>query len=366
MNDIRDYFQFKPAGGHVSDLQTPVPIVDLQIVQRNVRRWQEQCDRLGIANRPHIKTHKLVPLAKYQLDCGAQGITVQKLDEAEVMADGGVSNMLLTFNIVGRPKLARLAALAARTQISVVADSAEVVAGLGQVGEMAGRSITVLVECDTGGRRNGVQTPEEAVRLGALIDKTPGVQFGGLMTYPATHLRRETAAFLQEARDLLSRSQLDISTVSSGGSLDMWSEEGLAPITEYRAGTYIYGDRYLVEGGAMAADECALTVLSTVVSRPVTDRAILDAGTKALTSDLLGLQGYGTVRELGEATVYDLNEEHGFVDVSSSIHKPAVGDLLRILPNHVCPVSNLFDQVICMWGNELLGAVAVDARGGVQ
>ena len=365
--DISEYFQFEDVGStRIEDLETPVPIVDLDIVDRNLKRWQARCDKAGLANRPHIKTHKLVPLARYQLALGAKGITVQKLGEAEVMADAGISDMLLTFNVVGRHKLDRLAALARRTDISVVADNAAVVEGLGHAGESSGRDISVLVECDTGAHRNGVATPEDAVELARLIDRTKGLRYGGLMTYAKTGTRVETDAFLVNARDLATASGLETKVITSGGSPDMWLDEGLAHLTEYRAGTYIYFDRSLAERGTCGYGDCALSVLATVVSTPAPERAMLDAGSKALTSDLLGLQGYGVVRDLGLARVYDMSEEHGFLDVSSVAAKPRVGDLVRITPNHVCPVTNLYDRVVMVRGGKVLGAVKVDARGTVQ
>ena len=146
----------------------------------------------------------------------------------------------------------------------------------------------------------------------------------------------------------------------------MWSDEGLDIISEYRAGTYVYFDRSLAVRGTCSFEDCALHVLTTVVSHPTQERAIVDAGSKALTSDLLGLSGYGIVRELGDARIYDLNEEHGFLDLSAATRTPRVGELLKIVPNHVCPVSNLFDQVVFVDGDEVLGAVRVDARGQVQ
>ena len=364
--DIRDYFQFEDVGSRIEDLETPVPLVDIGITDRNLQRWQMRCDAAGLANRPHIKTHKLVALAKYQSDLGAHGITVQKLGEAEVMADGGLRDMLLTFNIVGGHKLQRLTDLARRTEISVVADCREVVEGLGRAGEMAGRDIAVLVECDTGAGRNGVQTPEAAIALAKIIDKTGGVTFGGLMTYPKTGARLQAEAFFETATDLAKRAGLEIRTISSGGSPEMWKDEGLAPVTEYRAGTYVYFDRSLAERDACTYDDCAVSILATVVSRPTRERALIDAGSKSLTSDLLGLTGYGVVRDLGMARVYDVNEEHGYLDISALTAKPRVGDHVRVTPNHVCPVINLFDKVVFVDGTQILGAVRVDARGLVQ
>lgn len=366
MIDIRDHFHFEPVGRRIEDLETPVPLIDIGVLSRNLARWQARCDAAGLANRPHIKTHKLVPLAKAQLALGAKGITVQKLGEAEVMADAGIADMLLTFNIVGARKLGRLAALAKRTAIAVVADNAVVVGGLGEAGRAAGRNISVLVECDTGTQRNGVQSPAEASELARLIDATPGLSYGGLMTYPKPGMRVEAGAFLAEARDLIAAAGLETKSITTGGSPDMWKDEGLEAVTEYRSGTYVYFDRSLAERGACSYDDVAISVLSTVVSRPTGDRAMLDAGTKALTSDLLGLKGYGIVRSLGDAQIYNANEEHGFLDISGVAQKPAIGDLVRITPNHACPVSNLFDKVVFVDGEEVLGAVKVDARGTVQ
>ena len=282
------------------------------------------------------------------------------------MADAGLSDMLLTFNVVGRHKLERLAALARRTGIGVVADNATVVDGLGWAGGQAGRPIRVLVECDTGARRNGVQTPAEAVDLAKRIDAAKGVTCGGLMTYPKTGARLAAAAFLEEARDQMSKAGLNTETISSGGSPEMWKDEGLEPITEYRAGTYIYFDRSLAERGVCTYDDCAVTMLATVVRRPAADRAMIDAGSKSLTSDLLGMTGYGTVRSLDGALVFDQSEEHGFLDVSKTSTKPQVGDLVRVTPNHVCPLINLFDRIVFVDGDNVLGAVRVDARGLVQ
>ena len=364
--NIRDFFSFEPVGARLADLETPVPIIDIDIVDRNLKKWQARCDSLGIANRPHIKTHKLVPLAKYQIALGAKGITVQKLGEAEVMADGGISDMLVTFNIVGAPKVKRLAALAKRTGISLVADNGTVVGAIGEAGVMAGRDISVLVECDTGAKRNGVQSPEAAADLARTIDATKGATYGGLMTYARPGTRREAEAFLTHARDLAAKSGLETRTISSGGSPDMWLDEGLGICTEYRAGTYVYFDRSLVARGTCTWDDCALNVLATVVSVPTGDRALIDAGSKALTSDLLGLRHYGVVHDLADAPVYDLNEEHGYLDISGLTAKPMVGDLVRVVPNHACPVTNLFDKVVFVSGEDVLGAVRVDARGLVK
>ncbi len=362
---LLEFLQLRPIGKHIEELETPVPIIDINVVERNVTRWQERCDKLGLANRPHIKTHKLAGLALYQLAQGAKGITVQKLGEAEVMADAGIHDMLLTFNVIGRKKIERLGALAQRSDISVVADNIDMLAGLTSAAANAGRNISVLVECDTGAGRNGVQSPHAACELAQKIDQATGLTFGGLMTYPAVGQRLQTENFLTETRDLCASSGLDVRVISSGGSPDMWNDEGLGGLTEYRVGTYVFFDRSLATRNTCTFDDCALSVLTTVVSRPTPERAIVDAGTKTLTSDLLGLQGFGVAHELNDAQVYAANEEHGFLDISGLARKPRVSDLVKITPNHVCPVTNLFDEVVFVRGNEVLGAAKVDARGRV-
>jgi D-serine deaminase-like pyridoxal phosphate-dependent protein len=219
--DILKHFTFEDVGSRLEDLETPVPVIDIDIVARNLVRWQQRCNALGLANRPHIKTHKLVPLARVQIELGASGITVQKLGEAEVMADGGITDMLLTYNVVGRHKLERLSALMRRTAIKVVADNEAVLEALGHASAMAGRPLEVLVECDTGAGRHGVQTPQAAIALAQAIDRTPGLAFGGLMTLPKNGARGQMAAFLTQAQAGLAASGLAAATVSTGGSPDM-------------------------------------------------------------------------------------------------------------------------------------------------
>jgi D-serine deaminase-like pyridoxal phosphate-dependent protein len=363
--NISGYFQLEPVGSKLADLETPVPVIDVRIAHRNLVRWQEHCDKQGLKNRPHIKTHKLAGFAKLQLALGAHGVTVQKLGEAEAMAAHGVSDMLLTFNVVGESKLRRLAALNSRADMKVVADSEMVVRGLQKAAQASGKALSVFVECDTGMGRNGVQSPAAATSLANLIAQTDGLHFDGLMTYPKVGLRREAQAFLAKAKRAIFAEGLDVPVVTSGGTPDMWKDDDLEGIDEYRVGTYIYNDRSLVERGVCGFEDCALTVLSTVVSRPIPNRAMIDAGSKALTSDLLGLTGYGVARESNFSRVYDVSEEHGFLDVSAMPNALQVGNQVRIVPNHVCPVSNLFDKVVLIDGERVLGAVRVDARGAV-
>ena len=364
LNAIDSRFELDQEPSCLAGVETPVPVINLDVVEANLRRWQRRCDRLGLANRPHVKTHKITALAQHQLALGASGITVQKLGEAEIMAEAGVPDILVTFNIVGRAKLVRLAALAETTRISVVADHPAVVEGLEKAAADGGGSITVLVECDTGAGRNGVQSPREAATLAASIRNSPHLSYGGLMTFPKPGGRRKMGEFLTEAIRQADLAGCPTDCVSVGGTPDMWSDEGLETATEYRAGTYIFNDLSVMAAGACTADDCAVDVLATVVSLPTPDRAILDAGSKALTSDQLGEEGFGRLRG-SEAKLRALSEEHGILDTRRMDRQPNIGDLVRIIPNHVCPVINLFDRVALMKDGAIIGSAMVDARGRV-
>ena len=351
---------------HYSELETPCVLIDLDKAEANLAHAQELANAAGIALRPHIKTHKLPYFAKRQVELGAVGITVQKLGEAEVMADADLTDLLLTYNIIGSAKRARLKALHDRVTIRVVADSAECVDGLAETFTDAAHKLGVFVECDTGMGRCGVQSAADALALARRISAAPGLAFAGLMTYPAAGKHRESAQWMAEAKALFDAQGVELPAITTGGTPDMahMNEAGVA--TEYRPGTYIYMDRSQVAAGAATFDDCALTVLATVVSRPTDDRAIIDAGSKTLTSDLLGLQGHGYVVEYPDSKIVGLSEEHGTVDVSACATKPKIGDVIRIIPNHCCPVTNLFDRVNFIRNGDLVETVPVAARGRVD
>lgn len=351
---------------HFSELDTPTVLIDIDRAEANLKRAQAAADKAGIALRPHIKTHKLSYFARKQVELGAVGITVQKLGEAEVMADAGLDDLLLTFNIIGAAKLKRLRALHERVTIRVVADSADCVAGLAATFTDAAKPLGVFVECDTGMGRCGVQSPQAALDLARIILVAPGLQFAGLMTYPAAGKYEAAARWLGEAKRLFADAGVELPGITTGGTPDIWHMDEAAQVaTEYRPGTYIYMDRSQVAAGAATLNDCALTVLATVVSRPTENRAIVDAGSKALTSDLLGLVGHGHVVEFPEAKVVGLSEEHGTLDISNCPTKPRIGDVVRIIPNHCCPVTNLFDEVHLIRDGELVQTMVVAARGRV-
>jgi len=353
-------------GTPIAELSTPVPVIDEAVVAGNIARVQAYMDEIGVRFRPHIKTHKLPAIARAQVEAGAQGINAQKISEAEVFADAGFEDILITYNIVGADKLAALKRLNARiAALSVVADSAAVVAGLAATFG-PGRPLTVLVECDTGGKRCGVQTPEAARDLAQRIAAAPGLRFGGLLTYPSPNGEVAGEAFLAEAVRMLAAAGLSCPTVSYAGTPSLFSAEKVRSANEYRAGTYVYNDRAMVRAGHCTIEQCAMTVLTTVVSRPTAERAVIDAGSKALTSDLLGFADYGVVLGYPEARVVTLSEEHAVIDLGAGGGaQPQVGDKLRIVPNHTCVVSNLFDEVVFHRDGLVTRALPVAARGRV-
>ncbi|SDU31742.1 alanine racemase [Stappia sp. ES.058] len=343
--------------------ETPALVIDERVATANIARFQAHCDAAGLALRPHIKTHKLPHFARAQIAAGACGITVQKIGEAEVMADAGIADILLTYNILGVDKLARLAAVARRVErLAVVADSAVTVAGLGEAFSREDRPLTVLVECDTGAGRCGVQTPEAAAGLATTIAATDGLVFGGLMTYPAAGGSKDVESFMRAAKSLIETAGIACPTITSGGSPDMWKAGGETIVTEYRAGTYIYNDRSLVAGGACSLDDCALTVEATVVSTPTPTRAILDAGSKALSSDLLGLTGHGTILGHPDAAIVALSEEHAIVHTKRE-NEFEIGQRVSIVPNHACVVTNLFNFAWLIGEDGMMRRTEIAARG---
>jgi D-serine deaminase-like pyridoxal phosphate-dependent protein len=349
----------------INSIHTPAFVVNEAVALRNIAGFQAHCDKAGLALRPHIKTHKSIRFAKAQLAAGAVGITCQKISEAEAMIADGIDDILITFNILGPAKLKRLRALSDRlAALSVVADNSVVVQGLAQAFEGASRPLTVLVECDTGAGRCGVQTPKAAVDLAAEISKFPSLIFGGLMTYPAVGGAKDAARFMRETKQLLDAKGLPCPVISSGGSPDMWTAATDGIVSEYRIGTYIYNDRSLVARGTCSWEDCAGHVVATVVSTPAPGRAIIDAGSKVLTSDLLGFPDYGHVLGHPEIRIKGLSEEHGILEVDPQ-NPMTIGERIRIVPNHVCVVSNMFDNIWLEGEDGKLAELAIDARGRV-
>jgi D-serine deaminase-like pyridoxal phosphate-dependent protein len=350
----------------VKDLDTPVVTIHLDIMEHNIRRVQACLDRHGVGNRPHIKTHKIPAIGRLQLEAGATGIVCQKIGEIEVFADHGVApDVLLTYNIVGRQKLDRLMAVARRVErLTVVLDNEVVARGLSEAGVRHGMDVRFLVECDTGFGRNGVQTPEAALDLARTAMRMPRLDFQGLMTFP--NRDPDTRLFFERALALFKQAGIPVPIVSGGGTPGIFSVQLFPMLTEHRAGTCIYNDAMVVRSGTATWDDCAMRIRSTVVSRPTDTRAILDCGTKVLTSDQYGMPGFGHVLEYPEAAITALSEEHGTVDLSRCPERPRVGEVVHVVPNHCCVVTNMVDEVVGVRGDRVELVWPVAARGKVR
>jgi D-serine deaminase-like pyridoxal phosphate-dependent protein len=346
---------------------TPAAVIDMDRVEHNIARVQAACDAAGVANRPHIKTHKSPELAKLQIKAGARGITCQKLGEAEVMADAGIDDILISYNLLGDEKMARLGALRSRIDVTVSADNPVVIADLTKAAAAAGRALPVVIECDTGRKRAGVETPGEAIELARIISMSPGLNFAGFMLYPTETGWPDAQRFYDEALAGVRALGLDEPIiVSTGGTPNLKNLGQLRGATEHRPGTYIYNDRMQMAAGVATLDDCALHIYSTVVSRAAPERGILDAGSKTLTADSGGLDGFGLILEHPEAKIARFAEEHGFLDLSRSNTRPNIGDVVRIVPNHVCVVVNMLDEVVMVRGDEIVGVLPVAARGKLR
>lgn len=350
----------------VGDLDTPAVTVDLDIMEDNIRRVQAHLDRHGIAHRPHIKTHKIPAIGRMQMAAGAIGITCQKLGEVEVFVEAGVAqDILLAYNILGWAKTERLLALARRVRrLTVVLDNEVVARGLSEAGLRHGADIPFLVECDTGGGRNGVQTPEAAFDLARLTMKLPRLDFQGLMTFP--NRDPETRLFFEPALALFKRAGIPVPIVSGGGTPSVFDAQRIPMLTEHRAGTYVYNDAMVVASGTATWDNCAMRVRTTVVSRPTATRAILDAGSKVLTSDQYGMTGYGHVLQHPAAVITRLSEEHATVDLAACPERPQVGDVVHVVPNHCCVVTNMADELYGVRQGRVEVVWPVAARGRVR
>jgi len=329
----------------VADLDTPVMVVDLDKVEDNIRRLQEDLDRLGLKNRPHIKTHKIPTIGQWQQQAGAIGITCQKLGEAEVFVDAGFSDVLIPYNIVGPQKLERLTRLARRATITVAVDSEYTARGIAGACQEADTSLGVVVEVDSGGHRAGVQDAKEAQALARQIADFPGVTFQGFMCYPS---RPQMTDIWEETRDLLDKDGIPINVISGGGTgaQEVSARNGC---TEHRSGTYLYNDLSCFRGGKCTIDQCAMTILTTVVSTSCPGYTTVDGGSKTFTNDALQRDGSnGYVKEYPDVYLERMNEEHGVLSLAKlpeGAPRPKVGEKLHVIPNHACGTTNLHDVV---------------------
>lgn len=357
----------------LEQLETPVPVVDLDRMAMNLDRMAAYATLHGLQLRPHVKTHKSPRIAAEQLRHGAIGLTCATLREAEVMSEV-CDNILVAYPPVGSARLERLAHIHPDIQVGVAADDAAALPALSVAAKLGRRQFDVYVEADLGMHRVGVAKPEKAITLARAIDNTPHLNFAGLLFYPG-HIRQDvqdqSAALaklsvdLQSYTDALSDSGLAARVVSGGSTPAAWRMHEVSGVTEVRPGTYVYNDRTTATIGACDWEDCALTVLATVISIAVKGQAVVDAGAKSLGREPLrgDGDGYGALLDHPEVVVTRMSEEHGILDLSKSDWKPRLGDQVRIVPNHVCIVVHLFDEIIGVRGHAVETRWPVTARG---
>ena len=248
--------------------------------------------------------------------------------------------------------------------MAVVLDNEVVARGLSEAGKRHGVNIRFLIECDTGYGRNGVQSPQAALDLAREAMRMPNMQFEGLMTFPTA--KPETRLWLERALQLLGGAGIAVPVVSGGGSPALKSCGDFPMLTEYRAGTYIYNDVMQVTAGGATFNDCAMTVRATVVSRPTEDRAVLDAGSKVMTYEQHYAKGFGRIVEYPDARITGFSEEHGMVDLAACAKKPKIGEVVSVIPNHCCVVTNMMDEVIGVRRGVVEAVFPVAARGKVR
>lgn len=362
---------------HVKDLSTPAVVVDLDIVERNLGAMDSYCKAHGIALRPHTKTHKALELARMQLERGAIGLTVAKVGEAEVMTAARPQQILVAHPILGDEKVRRLVDLSAEIDVLVALDSLYAAEGLSRIARGTGRNLGVLIEFDSGSRRCGVETGDACAQLGRAIAALPGLTVRGLMTYFGSvwgdSVERDMQMAkvrddVQRARAAFEAAQLPLEIVSAGSTPAALQSHLVPGITEIRPGTYVYNDLNTYYQDLCTLDDCAVRVITTVVSTCVGGQVIIDAGSKVFSSDQLSAGpkcGYGMIVEVEGATLTKLNEEHGYV------HAPdysvfSVGQVLSVIPNHVCTCINMHDEVYIARGGKIVGTWKIAARGKVR
>ncbi len=368
-----------PTGAVVLEIDTPALLVDRDRLEANIGRFTKMASQVGVALRPHIKTHKTLEIAALQVNAGASGITCAKLGEAEIYADAGFNDVFVAYPVIGREKAHRAVQLAKRCKLIVGVESVTGIQQLSEAARAADVMLQVRLELDSGLRRTGVAA-EAAEELCRLILAAPGLHLDGIFTFrgasfPSAPTRESDVLGEQEGAWMVAQAErlraagIPIHAVSVGSTFTAASAARVPGVTEVRPGTYVFFDRMTTRGGANTLDEIALSVLTTVVSRPAQDVAIIDAGSKTFSGDVVpaaaGLEGYAVTVD-GRSGILDrMNEEHGFVRLAAGVD-PAIGDHLTFFPNHVCTTVNLSDELVVVQQGIVTDRWRVAARGRRQ
>ena len=360
----------------IEDLPTPAVLVDLDVLEKNIATQARRAREAGVRLRPHAKTHKCPEIARMQLAAGAAGVSLAKTSEAEVFAAAGFDDIFIAYPVVGLRKAERLLALSDKLRLAVGTDSVEGARALSDTFRGAGRRLDVLLKVDVGYHRIGVP-PENALEIARRVAELPGLHLRGVFTHAGQVYQAETpdavarigtleGETLLSCAEALRRSGLSIEEVSVGSTPSARHAMRVAGVTECRPGNYVFHDGSQAALGTCDLQDCAMTILATVVSVPAPDRVCLDAGSKTLLQDTLRPRPNGHGLILGtQSRLQSLSEEHGIARVEEG-DSFRVGERVRILPNHACVVSNLHDRLYGVRGGRVETEFRVAARGRVE
>jgi D-serine deaminase-like pyridoxal phosphate-dependent protein len=361
---------------HVSEIDTPALVVDLDIMERNLARVADYSREHNLRLRPHTKTHKSVRLAKRQIELGAAGLTVAKVGEAEIMLGAQPDDVLVAFPIIGRAKLARLMEVARRTRVTVALDNALAAHALSDAARAAQVEVGVLAEMDVGLGRVGV-APGEVLQLAQTMENLPHLRFEGI-TFYAGHIKSVDESGLEAVArvceivrgvlDQFRAAGIEPRIVSGGSTPTLFHSHEFRGLTEIRPGTYVFNDVNTVLSGGCTLEDCAASILATVVSTARPGHMIIDGGSKTFSSDRVnsGEVTFGHLVEAPGARFHKMNEEHGFVDLTHAERRFEVGDRVHLIPNHICVAVNLHERVYGLRGDRVEETWTVDARGKLQ
>ncbi|MEI3606577.1 alanine racemase [Pseudogracilibacillus sp. SE30717A] len=351
---------------------TPVVVLDFDILEQNIEWLNNLAEKSNIKLRPHVKTHKSTYIADLQIKAGATGITTATLGEAEVMVNSGIRDILIAYPIIGEKKLKRFGKLLKHADLTVALDDIIVAKGLSEVGKANSKTIDIYIDIDTGNERMG-RSPQESINEILEIAALPFINIKGLTSHPGhayaesdvEKLKRiaiDDATELYKTKMLLEKENLHIPEISVGATAIARFTGEIPYVTEVRAGMYVFNDRNVMATGGATEDDCAVTIYSTVVSRPSKDRLIIDAGSKTLAHDPNIEGGFGRIKNQENLVIKRLSEEHAIVEIQGKCDL-RVGDIVEIIPNHICPVINLTDEVYGFRGGVFEKTVTIDARG---
>jgi D-serine deaminase-like pyridoxal phosphate-dependent protein len=357
-------------GQAVEEIDTPALVLDLDAFEANLRTMNESLRGRKIRVRPHAKTHKSVDIARAQIAAGAVGVCCQKVSEAEALVEGGIADVLVSNEVVGAPKLRRLAALSRRAKLGVCVDHPDALRALAE----SGAECDVYVELEVGMRRCGVE-PEMGVSLAEAIAKAKNLRFAGLQAYHgrAQHVRSlaerraaiaASAERVVQTKELLKKAGIACPRVTGAGSGTYMLEVEAGAWDEIQPGSYVFMDADYARNewaAPLPRFRHALFVLATVMSRPAADRAIVDAGLKASSVD----SGMPEVWQRPGLVYRSASDEHGWVEVGADAAPPRLGEKLLLVPGHCDPTVNLYDWYVAVRGGRVEAVWPVSARGAV-